>query len=112
MAHPPSVRPPSVRPPSVRTQPARTQPTRHPARARAGALAQSTTFLSNRSQAVRLPRDVVFPEDVKTVVIRARGKARIVTPLDALWEDFFADPACPDFPDCDQPFVPRATRLV
>jgi antitoxin VapB len=61
--------------------------------------AQSTLFKSNRSQAVRLPKDIAFPDGVKKVIVRKLGKSRIITPVDALWLDFFAAPGCPDFPE-------------
>ncbi len=59
--------------------------------------AQTTIFKSNRSQAVRLPKDVAFPETVKKVFVRKQGKSVIITPIDALWDDFFDRPGCPDF---------------
>jgi antitoxin VapB len=61
--------------------------------------AQSTIFKCNRSQAVRLPKDLAFPESVKKVVVRKVGKSRIITPVDALWDDFFDREPSPDFPD-------------
>lgn len=60
-------------------------------------------FKSNRSQAVRLPKDFNFPDGLDRVVIRKVGKSIILTPVDALWDDFFDRPANPDFPDRDQP---------
>ncbi len=41
---------------------------------------ETTVFLSNRSQAVRLPKAVALPEDVKKVEIIAIGRTRIITP--------------------------------
>lgn len=52
----------------------------------------TTVFRSNRSQAVRLPKDVAFPPEVKEVRIIKDGKSRIIVPVDALWDDFFARP--------------------
>jgi antitoxin VapB len=60
-------------------------------------------FKSNRNQAVRLPKDFNFPDDLDKVVIRKVGKSIILTPVDALWDDFFDRPGNPDFPDRDQP---------
>jgi antitoxin VapB len=54
--------------------------------------ARSSLFKSNRSQAVRLPKDLAFPEGVKQVAIRRSGKARIIAPADAAWDDFFDAP--------------------
>jgi antitoxin VapB len=49
----------------------------------------STVFTNNRTQAVRLPADVRLPEDVKQVTVRARGKERIIAPLQSSWDSFF-----------------------
>ena len=65
--------------------------------------AQSTLFKSNRSQAVRLPKELAFPDTVKKVVVRKVGTSRVITPVDALWDDFFDRSPNPDFPDRDQP---------
>jgi antitoxin VapB len=54
--------------------------------------ARSSLFKSNRSQAVRLPKDLAFPESVKQVAIRRQGKARVIAPADAAWDDFFDAP--------------------
>jgi antitoxin VapB len=64
--------------------------------------ARSTLFKSNRSQAVRIPKDLAFPEGVKQVAIRKIGKARIILPADAAWDDFF-DAAGVDLGERDQP---------
>ena len=55
-------------------------------------LGRSTLFRSNRSQAVRLPKDLAFPDGVKQVAIRKVGKARVIAPADAAWDDFFDAP--------------------
>jgi antitoxin VapB len=49
----------------------------------------STVFVNNRSQAVRLPADVRLPEDVKQVTVRAKGKERIIAPIQSTWDSFF-----------------------
>ena len=54
--------------------------------------ARSSLFKSNRSQAVRLPKELAFPDGVKQVAIRKVGKARIILPADAAWDDFFDRP--------------------
>ncbi|MEA3061155.1 MAG: antitoxin VapB [Sphingomonadales bacterium] len=51
--------------------------------------ARSSLFKSNRSQAVRLPKDLAFPDGVKQVAIRRVGKARVIAPADSAWDDFF-----------------------
>ena len=49
----------------------------------------STVFTNNRTQAVRLPADVRLPENVKQVTVRAKGKERIIAPLNSSWDSFF-----------------------
>jgi len=53
-------------------------------------MARTTLFLSNRSQAVRLPKDVAFPSSVREVTILRDGARRVIVPANALWDDFFA----------------------
>ena len=36
---------------------------------------RTTVFKSNRSQAVRIPKELAFPDDVKEVYVIRRGKA-------------------------------------
>lgn len=64
---------------------------------------RTVLFHSNRSQAVRLPRDVAFPEGVRDVAILRDGKRRVIVPADSLWDDFFDRPGIADLPDRDQP---------
>lgn len=66
-------------------------------------MASTRLFKSNRSQAVRLPKDVAFPEGVSEVRILVEGKSRRIVPVEALWDDFFDRPGVPDWPDRDQP---------
>ena len=51
----------------------------------------TTVFTNNRSQAVRLPVDVRFPDSVKKVQVRARGNERIISPVGQTWDSFFLD---------------------
>jgi antitoxin VapB len=51
--------------------------------------ARSTVFKSNRSQAVRLPKSVAFPEGVREVEIIKVGNTRIVSPVGHRWDEFF-----------------------
>ena len=50
---------------------------------------ETTVFLSNRSQAVRLPKAVALPEDVKKVEVIAVGRTRIITPAGEAWDNWF-----------------------
>lgn len=65
-------------------------------------MAKTTLFYSNRSQAVRLPKDVAFPDDVRSVVILREGRRRVIVPADAVWDDFFEAPGV-DLGERDQP---------
>jgi antitoxin VapB len=51
---------------------------------------KASVFKSNRSQAVRLPKSVALPDDVKRVDVVAVGRARIITPEGTSWEEWFA----------------------
>jgi antitoxin VapB len=52
-------------------------------------MTSSTVFTSNRSQAVRLPKAVAFPEDVHQVDILKIGRSRVIVPQGRRWEDLF-----------------------
>lgn len=65
-------------------------------------MTRTTVFQSNRSQAVRLPKDVAFPEDVREVAILRDGDRRIIVPADRAWDDFFAAPGI-DLGERNQP---------
>jgi len=59
----------------------------------------STVFTNNRTQAVRLPADMRFSEEIKQVNVRAVGNERIISPLTETWSSFFKSGvlATPDF---------------
>ncbi|WP_269769760.1 type II toxin-antitoxin system VapB family antitoxin [Flavisphingomonas formosensis] len=61
-------------------------------------------FQSNRSQAVRLPKDVAFPAGVREVTILRDGMRRVIVPADRAWDDFFAARGI-DLGDRDEPRV-------
>jgi antitoxin VapB len=52
-------------------------------------MAQGSVFTNNRTQAVRLPAEMRFPENVKKVRVRAIGKERIISPVENTWDSFF-----------------------
>lgn len=59
---------------------------------------ETTVFLSNRSQAVRLPKAVALPDDVKHVEIVAVGRTRIISPAGESWDAWFeGDAVTADF---------------
>ena len=49
----------------------------------------TTVFTNNRSQVIRLPAELRFPDSVKRVDVRARGCERIIAPLGQTWDSFF-----------------------
>jgi antitoxin VapB len=59
----------------------------------------AAVFKSNRSQAVRLPKEFAFPEGVDKVAIRREGKSVVLTPVDSFWDEFFAQGPNRDFPE-------------
>ncbi len=63
---------------------------------------RTSLFLSNRSQAVRLPKAVAFGAEVRDIVITCDGPRRILAPADAAWDDFFDAPG-QDLPPRAQP---------
>lgn len=71
---------------------------------------RTTLFKSNRSQAVRLPKDVAFPEGVKEVAVLKEGKRRIIVPAESIWDDFFDAPGI-DLPEREQPPVQAREKL-
>jgi len=52
-------------------------------------MTSSTVFISNRSQAVRLPKAVAFPDDVHQVDILKIGRSRVIVPKGRRWDDLF-----------------------
>ncbi len=50
---------------------------------------QGSVFLSNKSQAVRLPKALALPEGVKRVDVVAIGRTRILTPAGESWDSWF-----------------------
>lgn len=65
-------------------------------------MVRTSLFHSNRTQAVRLPKDVAFPDGVREVTILREGRRRIIVPADAVWDDFFDSPGI-DLPERGQP---------
>ena len=65
-------------------------------------MTRTTLFQTNRTQAVRLPKDVAFPKEVREVSILRDGSRRVIVPADAAWDDFFDAPGV-EIGDRDQP---------
>ncbi len=73
-------------------------------------LARTSIFLSNRSQALRLPKAVAFGEEVREVIIVLDGPRRIIAPAEAAWDDFFEAPGA-DLPGREQPKMQDRERF-
>lgn len=72
---------------------------------------QATLFKNNRSQAVRLPKAAAFPEGVEKVEVLVLGKARLLTPVAHVWDDWFAQPPAADFPERECAVQPEREGL-
>ena len=48
-----------------------------------------SVFVNNRAQAVRLPAETRFPDDVKQVSVRIVGPDRVLSPVTNSWDSFF-----------------------
>jgi antitoxin VapB len=59
-------------------------------------MTQSTVFKNNRTQAVRIPKSLAFPDHIKKVKIVSRGESLVITPVDNSWEAFFKSPGIGD----------------
>ncbi|PRC94948.1 type II toxin-antitoxin system VapB family antitoxin [Solimicrobium silvestre] len=59
----------------------------------------STVFISNRTQAVRIPLELRLPKEVTKVEVRAVGNERIIAPVGESWNSFFLNtpPVSDDF---------------
>ena len=73
-------------------------------------MTRTTLFRSNRSQALRLPKDVAFPPEVREVAVLRQGKRRIIVPANSVWDDFFDSPGI-DLPERDQPEAQKRERF-
>jgi antitoxin VapB len=54
-------------------------------------MARSTVFIVNRSQAIRSPKGVAFPDGVHEVDIIKIGQNRLVCAAGKCWDDLFAN---------------------
>lgn len=77
-------RPSSRRPSKARGQGA------VPTSVAAPATKRASIFRNGSNQAVRLPQELKFPENVKEVRIRKQGDALLLSPVRPDWASFFA----------------------
>lgn len=75
--------------------------------------AHTKVFISNRSQAVRLPKTVALPESIKEVDIIAIGNKRLITPAGGSWDSWFEGPRVSDdfMSGRDQPADQKREKL-
>ena len=68
-------------------------------------MAKGSVFTTNKTQAVRLPKSVALPDDVRQVEVITMGRGRLILPADSSWADWFNQPgASADFmTDREQP---------
>lgn len=58
---------------------------------------RTTVFKNNKTQAIRVPKALAFPDDVKEVEIKRDGDNLIVMPVrKGSWAEFFALPRIDD----------------
>lgn len=50
---------------------------------------QGSVFITNKTQAVRLPVEARFNENVKKVFIRRNAEELILCPVENTWDSFF-----------------------
>lgn len=60
---------------------------------------KASVFKSNRSQAVRIPKEFAFADSVKQVYVRKEGSSLILTPVDDFWDRFFEEGPNSGFPE-------------
>ena len=72
----------------------------------------ASVFLNNRTQAVRIPAQFRFDDNVKQVMIRKVGNERILTPIDGVWDSFFlSDERVSDDFMSERVVAPKVQRL-
>ena len=54
-------------------------------------MTRTKVFKSNKSQAVRLPKSVAFPDEIQEVEIVTIGNTRVISPIDQSWDTWFED---------------------
>jgi antitoxin VapB len=50
---------------------------------------KSTVFMTNRTQAVRIPKELAFPQTVKEVEVHRDGEKLTIVPRRRDWADWF-----------------------
>jgi len=72
---------------------------------------QTTVFMNNRTQSVRLPAGARFNENVKKVNVRIVGQERIISPIENTWDSFFiTENSVSDDFMCERPSQKQSER--
>lgn len=50
-----------------------------------------SVFKSNKSQAIRIPKPIAFPESIKQVHLIPEGRGLLIVPEGQLWDSWFDD---------------------
>ena len=76
-------------------------------------MVQTSLFLNNKSQAVRIPKSVAFAPEVREVTIIAVGSSRVITPVESAWDAWFAQPVDADalLPEREQPAMQQREAI-
>lgn len=76
-------------------------------------MTEAGIFKTNRNQAIRLPKQLAFPEGVKRVEVFRSGQALIIVPQGRRWDDFFDAPGVSDdfMTEREQPAVQERDAL-
>lgn len=56
---------------------------------------ETSVFLNNRTQVVRLPLDMRFDDNTRRVNVRLVGQDRVLSPIWNTWDTFFTNPELP-----------------
>jgi antitoxin VapB len=70
---------------------------------------RASLFRSNRSQAVRIPKELEFAEGVKQVYVRKHGPGLEIIPVSDFWDRFFDRPGIDIEEPAELPYEPRET---
>jgi antitoxin VapB len=71
-------------------------------------MTQSTVFKNNKTQAVRIPKSMAFPDSVKKVKITRRDGSLVITAIDDSWEAYMNGPRLDD--DFERPPQPEPRK--
>jgi antitoxin VapB len=70
---------------------------------------RASLFRSNRNQAVRIPKELEFPEGVKQVYVRKHGRGLEIIPVSDFWDRFFERPGIDIEEPAELPYETRET---